>query len=39
MCLYTDDEFRAIAVRRLGQEGIENEKLEVYIANVLIGKA
>jgi hypothetical protein len=30
---YTDDQFRAIAVKRLKQEGIENEELAMFIAN------
>jgi len=40
---YTDEEFSAIAVKRLKQEGIQNEELALYIANAvlrgLIGKA
>jgi hypothetical protein len=35
---YTDDEFRAIAARRLKQEGLEDEEMALYIANsVLLG--
>jgi MoxR-like ATPase len=30
---YTDDQFRAIAVKRLKQEGIENEEVALFIAN------
>jgi holliday junction DNA helicase RuvB len=33
---YTDDEFRKIATRRLGQEGIEDEGLAAYIANSVL---
>jgi ATP-dependent Lon protease len=33
---YTDDEFRAIAVQRLKKEGIEDEELALYIANVVL---
>jgi len=33
---YTDEEFRAIAVKRLKQERIENEELALYIANVIL---
>src|SRR5205807_15389 len=33
---YTDNEFREIAVRRLRQEGIE-EELAIYIANSVLG--
>jgi MoxR-like ATPase len=33
---YTDEEFRAIAVKRLKQEGIENEELALYIANAVL---
>jgi holliday junction DNA helicase RuvB len=33
---YTDDEFRAIAVQRLKEEGIEDEELAIYIANSVL---
>ena len=33
---YTDDEFRAIAAKRLKQEGIENEELALFIANAVL---
>jgi Holliday junction DNA helicase RuvB len=33
---YTDEEFRAIAVKRMKQEGIENEELALYIANAVL---
>ena len=33
---YTDDEFIAIAARRLKQEGIDNEELALYIANAVL---
>lgn len=33
---YTDEEFRAIAVKRLKQEGIDNEELALYIANAVL---
>jgi Holliday junction DNA helicase RuvB len=33
---YTDDQFRAIAVKRLRQEGIENGELALFIANAVL---
>jgi ATP-dependent Lon protease len=33
---YSDDEFIAIAARRLKQEGIDNEELALYIANSVL---
>jgi MoxR-like ATPase len=33
---YTDDEFREIAIRRLKQEGIQDEGLALYIANAVL---
>lgn len=33
---YTDDEFIAIAINRLKQEGIDNEDLALYIANSVL---
>jgi ATP-dependent Lon protease len=33
---YTGDEFRAIAVKRLQQEGVENEELALYKANSVL---
>jgi MoxR-like ATPase len=33
---YTDDQFRAIAAKRLKQEGIENEELALFIANAVL---
>jgi MoxR-like ATPase len=33
---YTDEEFRAIAAKRLKQEGIDNEELALYIANTVL---
>jgi MoxR-like ATPase len=33
---YTDEEFRAIAVKRLKQEGIQNEELALYMANAVL---
>ncbi len=33
---YTDDQFRAIAVKRLKQEGIENEEVALFIANAVL---
>ena len=33
---YTDDQFRSIAVKRLKQEGIENEELALFIANAVL---
>ncbi len=33
---YTDDQFRAIAVKRLKHEGIENEELTLFIANAVL---
>ena len=33
---YTDDQFRAIAAKRLKQEGVENEKLALFIANAVL---
>jgi Holliday junction DNA helicase RuvB len=33
---YTDDQFRAIAAKRLKQEGIENEELALFIANTVL---
>jgi len=33
---YTDDQVRAIAAKRLKQEGIENEELAMFIANAVL---
>jgi Holliday junction DNA helicase RuvB len=33
---YTDDQFRAIAVKRLRQEGIEDEELALFIASAVL---
>jgi MoxR-like ATPase len=33
---YTDDQFRAISVKRLKQEGIENDELALFIANAVL---
>ena len=33
---YTDDQFRAIAAKRLKQDGIENEELALFIANAVL---
>lgn len=33
---YTDDEFRAIAVQRLKNEGIQDQELALYIANSVL---
>jgi hypothetical protein len=33
---YTDDQFRAIAVKRLRQEGIQNWELVLFIANAVL---
>jgi MoxR-like ATPase len=33
---YTDDQFRAIAVKRLKREGVENEELALFIANAVL---
>jgi holliday junction DNA helicase RuvB len=33
---YTDDQFRAIAVKRLKQEGIENDEIALFIANAVL---
>lgn len=33
---YTDNEFKAIAVKRLKQEGVGNEELALYIANAVL---
>jgi len=33
---YTDDEFKAIAAKRLSKEGIQDEELALYIANAVL---
>jgi MoxR-like ATPase len=33
---YTDDQFRAIAIKRLEQEGVENEELALFIGNAVL---
>ena len=33
---YTDDQFRAIAAKRLKQEGIQSEELAIFIANAVL---
>ena len=33
---YTDDQFRAVSVKRLKQEGIENDELALFIANAVL---
>ena len=33
---FTDDQFRAIAIKGLKQEGIDNEELSLFIANAVL---
>jgi len=36
MTEFTDDQFRAIAIKGLKQEGIDNEELSLFIANAVL---